>query len=176
MEKLGLRDLGFNVGPEAAVRVTLRRLHLPEPALVRLEHLDLVRDRYLCVHDNGKIKRGKLAQQTGKGRVGKFLQTDYRIQQPSDVQVRVRLVETQISQLLSGTAILKKILSGGVRPSVRLQRIERPLGFEEQLLLVQPVRSELRRLHRGLDPNQQGLELRHQALVFLAGALNGGPG
>ena len=91
-DELTLAHLGVNVHAKAAVDVALRREHLPQPALVLLHYLDLIRQAHFGIENQGKIHSQELPQDTGEGGVGQVLERDPGMQQAADLQVIIELV------------------------------------------------------------------------------------
>ena len=131
LNKLSLGDLGLDIDPEAAMRVSLRGLHLAQPALVGLQDFGLIGDRQLGIHNDRKIKSGQVSQDSRKGCIRQLLQADKRVQNAVNVEISVSLIhDAYIGDLLAGAAVLKLLLSSVWAP-VRPQGIECSFGFNK---------------------------------------------
>ena len=166
-------DLSFDVDSKAATGIALDSLHLAQPALVAFEHLCLVRNRDLHVHNDGKIQTDQLSQDSRECRIRQLFQTHEGIKHAVDVQIGIGLVRnTDVDQLLAGALILQLFSTSPVRPLIRKNRIQRSLGFPKQVIVGQPPACEVRRVEPRLHSTQQAFKLRSQLLVLVGTALN----
>ena len=118
----------FHIGPKTTVRITLGRLHLSQPAFVTLQHLGLIGNGDLSVHDDGKVKPHEIAENARKSGVRQLLKAYERIEQPSDVDIGIGLIEdADIGQLFPGAAVLNQFFARSVAAGVGFERIERAL-------------------------------------------------
>src|SRR5450432_1983787 len=149
------------------MRVPLRGLHLLETPLILLDHRRLVRNHDVRVDRNGKVESHKIAQDPRKSGVGQILQSDERVQEPTDSDVRLFLVlNVCIDDLLPCAAMLERGLRPAQGDSVEYQRIQRTLHLKEDLCVGQPPYSHSCGSQRLLDAGKDGPKLRQNIIVF----------
>src|SRR5471030_681502 len=149
------------------MRVPLRGLHLLEAPLVLLDHRRLVWNHDVGVDRNGKVEAHKIAQDPRKSCIGQILQSDERVQKPTESDVRLFLVlDVCIDDLLPCAATLERGLRPAQGDSVEYQRIQRTLHLKEDLCVGQPPHSHSRGSQRLLDAGEDGPEFRQNIIVF----------
>src|SRR4029077_3374684 len=79
--------------------------------------------------------------------------------------------DADVRELLASTLEFEVVVLP-IRPSIWTQRIQRPLGFKEQLLVAEPPCAEFGGFERSLHSSQEAFKLCKQVLMFLARPLN----
>src|SRR5579871_892764 len=170
MDQLFLSNLRLDVDLETAVDVYLRRLHTKKPAFVRAHDLALIGNRDLCADHQRKLLADQFSRDARKGRVRHFLHADPGVEEPADFQVVILFVLDVYIRDLSPRALVREALF--IRPQIARKRIQRPLDFEEHLLMGHPAWLHTRRFERGLDSGHQTLKLRQTIFMLTQSSLN----
>ena len=97
----------------------------------------MIGNRDLRVADDRKIQRSQLSQKAREGSIRKIFQAYERIQDAAQIQVRVRFIDdAYVRQLLASASEFKLVFASMVRPSIWTEWIQRPFGFEKQVIVT----------------------------------------
>src|SRR5690349_4257050 len=64
------------------------------------------------------------------------------------------------------------VLGGSVRSRISFKRTQSTFGFNKQLVVSEPARSQFSRLHGCLNANQEAFKLRQELLVLATAPLD----
>ena len=169
-DQLILCDLRLDIDFEAAMNVSLRRLHAEKPPFIRAHDPALIRNRDFRANDKRKLLPDQFAGDTGECGVRHFLDADPGVEQTADFQIVVLFVLDIDIRDLCPCAFVSEPLT--IRPPITQKRIHRPLDLEKHFLVGHAPRLHPSRFERRLGARHQALELRQTILVFPQRSLN----